>query len=93
MASNDFVRGLLVEQRRRCVGSLMDYLERNVYQHLPAEERRALREKVLSSVGTYHDTCLDVLKASVNDGSELVNELAVQALNDLNMVIAGMRER
>ena len=48
---------------------------------------------MLSSVGTYHDTCLDVLKASVNDGSELVNELAVQALNDLNMVIAGMRER
>ena len=66
-------------------------LFRSVYPSLTLDQRKALREKVLSSVGTYHDTCLDILKASVNDGSEIVNELAVQALSDLNVAIAQMR--
>ena len=91
MTGNDFVRNLLIEQRRRLVGSLMDHMEKQVYPSLTMEQRKALREKVLSSVGSYHDTCLDILKASVNDGSEIVNELAVQALSDLNVAIAQMR--
>lgn len=84
--SNDFVKNLVVEQRKRLVGSLMDYIERNVYQYLPPEERVALREKVLMAVGTYHDTILDIIKASVNDGSEL-NENALVMLRDLNRSI------
>lgn len=91
MSNNDFVKNLLIEQRRRLVGSLMDYIEKSVYPSLTLEQRKNLREKVLSSVGTYHDTCLDILKASVNDGSEMVNELAVKALADLNTAIAEMR--
>lgn len=83
MASNEFVRNLLIEQRKRLVSSLMEYSERNVYPRLNDAERKALRDKVLASVGVYHDTCLDILKASVNDGS-IVNEVALDAIAELH---------
>jgi hypothetical protein len=42
-----------------------------------------LRDKVLTSTSAYHDVCLDLLKASVNDGS-VVNEEAVRLMAELN---------
>lgn len=66
----DFVRGLLNEQRKRLVGTLMQYFEENVYPMLSDAQKRELRAKVLGSVGQYHDAALDMLKVSVNDGSE-----------------------
>jgi hypothetical protein len=79
MSNSEFVRSMLIEQRKRLVGSLMEYLETNCYPKLKDHERRALRDKVLASVGVYHDTCLDMLKASVNDGS-VINEAALEAI-------------
>jgi len=75
-----FVRNMLNEQRKRAVGSLMQYLEANVYDRLSVEE---LRARVLGAIGQYHDTCLDMMKASVNDGT-LINEDAVRMLAKLN---------
>lgn len=81
--SQEFVRNLAIEQRKRLVGSLMEHLERNVYPSLAPEQRTALRQKVLQSVGAYHDFILDVLKASVSDGS-VVNESALELLAEIN---------
>lgn len=81
--ASDFVRNLLIEQRKRVVGSIMNHAERNVFPHLPPADQRAFREKVISSIGAYHDTCLDVLKASVDDGY-LVNEEALLLLRDIH---------
>jgi hypothetical protein len=81
--SQEFVRNILTEQRKRMVGSLMQYLEREVYPKLSREQQKALREKVLNSTVSYHDVCLDVLKASVNDGS-VINEEAVRLMAELN---------
>ena len=75
--SNEFARNLLVEQRRRLVGTLMAYCEQNIYPLLSEPEQRELRKKVLTACAQYHDVCMDMLKASVNDGS-VVNEDALR---------------
>lgn len=81
--SQEFVRNLAVEQRRRLVGSLMEHVERHVYPSLSKDQQQALRAKVMSSVGVYHDFILDVLKASVSDGS-ITNEHALELLAEIN---------
>lgn len=81
--SNEFVRNLAVEQRKRLVGTLMEYAERNLYGHLNQAQQRAYREKVLQAVGAYHDMVLDVLKASVSDGS-VTNQVALEMLAEIN---------
>lgn len=78
-----FLKNLLAEQRSRLVGSLMNYLEKEVYPELDEMSQRALRAKVLGAVAQYHDVCLDLLKASVNDGSVL-NEAALEAISALH---------
>lgn len=80
---SEFVRNVLSEQRKRMLGSIMQYLEREVYPKLTLPQQKALREKVLNSTIAYHDVCLDLLKASVNDGS-VVNEEAVRLMAELN---------
>lgn len=79
----EFAKQLLNEQRKRMVGSLMSYIETNVYEHLSAQERLNLRSKVLSSVSAYHDVCLDMLKASVHDGTTL-NDEALQLIHSMH---------
>lgn len=85
-----FVRNLLNEQRRRLVGSLMQYLEVNVYPGLSEPQRKDLRTKVLASVGAYHDVCVDMLKASVDDNS-VANEEALQLLARVNSQMQALR--
>lgn len=70
----EFAKNLLNEQRKRMVGGLMSYLETHVYPHLTEGERVELRTKVLGCVSAYHDVCLDMLKASVHDGTALNDE-------------------
>jgi hypothetical protein len=77
------VQKMLGEQRRRLVGSLMTYLEQNVYDHLTPAEQQALRAKVLTSVGAYHDVTLDLVK-SLDDGDMAVNKLALDAIAALH---------
>lgn len=85
-----FIRNLLNEQRRRMVGSLMTHIEQRVYPHLPESERKELRSRVLAAVGQYHDTCLDMLKASVVDDT-VVNQEAVETLARMDRNLAAMR--
>lgn len=83
MSDNQFALNLLAESRKRLVGSLMSYMEQNVYPSLTEPDRKDLREKILTSVGAYHDNVRDMVKASVVDGS-IGNELLLEAIHDLH---------
>jgi hypothetical protein len=85
-----FVRNMLNEQRRRAVGTLMQYLEINIFPRLTEAEQRELRGKVIGAVGQYHDVCLDMLKASVNDGT-VMNDEAARLLAGLKTEMAHVR--
>jgi len=89
---SSFVRNLLVEQRRRSVATLMKYVEREIYPKLPQSLREELREAILSTLGAYHDLCLDVLKASVADGV-VVNEEALELIAQIHEELAAIRAR
>lgn len=89
MNDNSFVLNILAENRKRLVGSLMSYLEMNVYPDLDVPEQKALREKVLTSVGAYHDAVRDIVKASVNDGS-VQNELVLEAIAELHRSVKAL---
>lgn len=86
-----FARNVLNEQRRRLIGNLMTYMERHVYEHLTPDQQRELRSRVLTSVGAYHDVCLDMLKASIDDGT-LVNEDAVRLMAQLSQQMDALRK-
>lgn len=86
-----FARNMLNEQRRRLVGNLMTYIESNVYRHLSPEDQRELRKRVLTAVGAYHDVCVDMLKASIDDGS-VINEDAVRLMAQLSRQMDALRE-
>lgn len=87
-----FVRNMLIEQRKRLVGTVMTYVEKEVYPKLTEQERRALRKRMLTAIDSYHDVCLDMLKASVDDGL-LLNDEAARLLARLNTEIASLKER
>lgn len=81
--ADDMVRRLLGEQRRRLVASILGGLETSSAWHkLPVGEQKQLREKVLASVGSYHDFCLDVIKVSGDDS--IRNELALTLLQQVH---------
>jgi len=86
VTDTDFVRNLLIEQRKRLTGAIMTHAERNMYEGMSQAQQRAFRDKVLASVGAYHDTCLDILKASINDTS-VVNEDALTLLTDIHALV------
>lgn len=84
--ASEFVRNLLIEQRKRVVGSIMTHAEKNMFPVLSPAQQRMFREKVLASIGVYHDTCLDILKASVDDGS-LVNTEALSMISEIHQAM------
>jgi len=85
-----FARNMLNEQRRRLIGNVMTYIEANVYRHLNADEQRELRRRILTAVGAYHDVCIDMLKASIDDGS-MVNEDALKLMSRLSQQMENLR--
>lgn len=85
-----FARNMLNEQRRRLIGNLMTYVESNVYRHLSPDEQRELRKRILTAVGAYHDVCIDMLKASIDDGT-MVNEDALKLMARLSQQMENLR--
>lgn len=83
---SQFVSNLMSQTRKRAIGTLMTFIERDIYPSLNERQQKALRERVLSSITQYHDVCLDILRSSVSDGS-VVNEdaLAILARMDANL--------
>lgn len=87
-----FIKNLLAEQRKRAVGNLMRYIESQIYPVLTPAQRSELRAKVIGAIGQYHDTCLDILKASVDDGG-MVNEEALLMLTRMESALAEVRRQ
>lgn len=83
---NDFVKSLAVRQRQRLVASLMEHFERRVAPLIPVEHRdiatKAFRDKVMSSVGVYHDMTLDMLNSAV--GEAVLNQDAFELLQQIH---------
>lgn len=79
-----FVRRLLGEQRKRAVASILSAIEAKT--DLPEAERRELRNQVLAAINQYHDTALDILKSSVDDGSQ-VNPEALRLIAEFNRIM------
>lgn len=94
--SQEFVKSLAIEHRKRLVASLMEHFERRVLPAMPANVRsqalKDYRDRVMQSVGAYHDFVLDCLKASVGETS-VVNEEAMRLLEQVHYAVtAGGRD-
>ena len=60
------VREFLKNRRDRALGSVMGYLEREIYTGLDDAQRTLLRRAVIDAINSYHDSVLDLLKAEDN---------------------------
>jgi len=87
----DVSRNMLMEQRRRLVGSVMEYVEKNIYKYLPEDERKKLREKMLASIGVYHDVMLDLVRALAGTDEAVVNEHALLLLQQIHAEVRSLR--
>lgn len=80
--ADDMIRRLAGEQRRRFIAGMLGAAESTQWwPKLSAPEQRAYRDRVMSSVGTYHDFMLDVIKVGTEDG--VVNEKALELLESV----------
>jgi len=70
MGNDSMVRRLAVAQRKRLIASILSYMEQAPwYSELTEQECQELREKVLGSIGAYHDFILDVINVGEDDHS------------------------
>ena len=80
---SDLVRGILSEQRRRLIATILGTVEASsAWSKMPAAEQKAFREKIIASIGVFADLCFDVLKVT-NEGS-IRNELAVGLIQQVH---------
>lgn len=80
---SDMVRSLLGEQRKRAVASILNAAEQSGWwRKLDPAEQREYRSKVLTSLGVYHDFCLDVTKVSGENAVR--NDLAVGLIQQVH---------
>lgn len=86
--ASDYVKRVLIERRKRLVGTVMGHAERVIYPQISRSQQDAFRDCVLAAVGSYHDVVLDLLSASIDDGG-LVNEEALRKLDDLHRRVIG----
>jgi hypothetical protein len=88
MASEDFIRAMALEQRKRLVAMVMDHFEKQVLPLVPQAQRAATKEafraKVMDAVGRYHDYTLDALKAATATSDNVVNEHYLTLLQEIH---------
>lgn len=79
--SDESLRKLITEQRKRAVAGIMGSAERSDWwAKLNRPEQLAFRDKVLTSIGVFHDLVLDVVKVNT-EGTDMVwNEHALEIL-------------
>lgn len=82
--ADDMIRRLAGEQRRRFIAGMLGAAESTQWwPKLSAPEQRAYRDRVMSSVGTYHDFMLDVIKVTHDDDS-IRNEHAIELIQQVH---------
>lgn len=88
MSDHDFVKSMAIQNRQRMVATVMNWFDKEIAPQLPANVRSQLsskfRSKVMQAVGAYHDVTLDMLKASIDDGS-IINESALSLLQQIHV--------
>ncbi len=86
---DESLRRLITEQRKRAVAGIMGSAERSSWwTKLTREEQLAFRDKVLTSIGVFHDLVLDVVKVN-NEGTDMVwNEHALELLSAVRNIEA-----
>ena len=88
MPGDETIRALAIEQRKRLVGSIMRSMESAAWWgRLTREQQEELRNKVLDSIGRYHDFMLDVIKVGHDDSMRNDHAIAL-----IEQVHAGQRE-
>lgn len=80
---SEFARSLAGKQRDRLVGTLLGYLEKEIYPSLTPAKCKEVRERVLAATGVYHDFVLDCLRASTGSGG-VTNEEALRLLHAIH---------
>ncbi len=89
--SDDRMKRLLIEQRRRMVATILGHAEREVYAYLSPEEQRAFRKKVLDALDAYHCLMLDIVGAS-HDENTLIEAETLELLRDVRDELRNRRE-
>lgn len=57
------IRDFLKARRDRALGSILGYAERELWEGLTPDQRKALRSVVIEALNGYHDSVLDLVKA------------------------------
>lgn len=83
------VRQLLVERRKRAVGTIMAYAERELYPGMSPRQQGEFRAKVLEAVGSYHDMMIDLSRSLVGDAVVNTEALALLARVDAKLARDG----
>jgi hypothetical protein len=82
--ADDMIRRLAGEQRRRFIAGMLGAAESSTWwSKLNTTEQRSYRERVMTSVGTYHDFMLDVIKVTHDDDS-IRNERAIELIQQVH---------
>lgn len=68
-------REFLFRRKNRLVGKLLDYCEREVFDHLPEGKRGDVKATIKRMLGDYHRDVLDLM----GDTGVRVNAVAVEA--------------
>ncbi len=88
MAGDETIRALAIEQRKRLVGSIMRSVESSAWwPRITKDQQEELRDKVLDSIGRYHDFMLDVIKVGHDDSMRNDHAIAL-----IEQVHASQRE-
>jgi len=92
--ADERIRKLITEQRKRAVAGIMGSAERSTWwDKLTRDEQLAFREKVLTSLGVFHDLVLDVVKVNDDDSNMVWNTRALdilQAIRNLDTKVSDL---
>jgi hypothetical protein len=64
------IRDFLKARRDRALGTIMGFIEREMWDRLNQAERAALRAQVISALDSYHDSVLDLVKSDAGVRNE-----------------------
>jgi hypothetical protein len=85
---NSYARNLLRTRGRRCVATILSYLEDNAWEHVPKEKQRHIRSHILSTVGEFQDLATDMVVADTGT----INDFWVEELRKIHDEIRGLSD-
>ena len=83
MTDNSYAKNLINKRGRRCVATILTYLEENVWMYLSKDEQQAVRGHVLSTVGEFQDLAMDM----VTSDTGAINDFWVEELEKVHQSI------